>query len=205
MEFNSDLMMYIKELEVKLEEKEKQIALYESVLEKFDSNLKLSIQSTNPSMKNTISQKVITHKLYETVEKNLKAIDDETIRILLEEPHPAINNCSKLLCKALQNDKENHGQLIIMTTSNFCKYLNENGELILGNISTVFDKVCSLVYDRCKPIIIDLCTDTMNQLDDDDVTDGEYAKDNHRYNNIMMFHNQKIKNKMLKEIIPMLK
>jgi hypothetical protein len=199
------LKLYIKELEMKLEARDKVIAVYECMVDKFDSNLKLSIQSNCPSNKNLATQKVITHKLFETVKNNLKLINDDTIINLLEEPHPAINNCSKLLCKALQNDKEHHGQLIIVTTSTFCKYLNDSGELILGNISDIFDKVCALVYERCKPTIIELCNNTFDQLNEDDISENDYTKDNHRYNNIMMLHNQKFKNKMLKEITPMFK
>ena len=201
---NSDeqnYIMYIKELETKLEERDKQLAIYESILEKFDSNLKLSIQSAHPISRNNICHKHITSKLFPTIKCNLKKITEDSIKNMLEEPHPATSHCVKLLVKTLQNETENHGQLILLTTSTFCKYMGDEGDIILGNISTVFDKICSAVYDHCQPTILKLCDKSQG----DDVSDSEYSKDNNRYNNIMMFHNVKFKTKMLKELMPMLK
>jgi hypothetical protein len=205
MDEQHEMMLYIKELETKVEEKDRIIALYENIIEKFDSNLKLSIQSSHPSTRNNNFQKNISRKLFETITNNLKNVSDEIIRSILEEAHPALPHCVKLLVKALQNEKEEHGQLVVVTTSTFCKYMNENGEVALANISTIFDQICSKVYERCKPVIMNLCDSTSDQLNTSYITDTEYNKDNHRYNNIMMFHNTKFKNKMLKEIMPMLR
>lgn len=202
---NQDVMLYIRELETKLEEKVRLIQLYETMLEKFDSNLKLSIQSSHPQARTQALQKTITNKLFETLNKNLASIPDDTIKSMLEETHPATQNCVKLLIKGLQNETEPHNQLIIVTTSTFCKYMNEQEEIVLGNISSLFDQICCKVYDRCKPVITKLCDSTTSLLQNLEVTDSDYAKDNNRYSNIMMFHNIKFKSKMLKEILPMLK
>ena len=198
-----DLLMYIRELETKLEEKEKQLQIYQGILEKFDSNLKLSIQSSQPASKFQSSQKIITSRLYETIEKNLNEISDNIIRSLLEEPHPATAQCVKILVKALQNENNSHGPLLILTTNTFCKYMNKEDEIVLGNINSVFDNICTHVYKRCKPVILDLCFDpattTVNMTDDD------LNKDNYRCENIIMFHNTRYKVKLLKEIMPMIK
>jgi len=202
---NQDVLLYIRELETKLEEKDRLIALYENILERFDSNLKLSIQSSHPQSKVHALQKTITNKLFETLNNNLHKIQDDVIISMLEEAHPATQHCVKLLIKGLQNEVEPHNQLIIVTTSTFCKYMNGQEEIVLGNISSLFDQICSKVYDRCKPVITKLCDSTSDLLDSYEVTTIDYTKDNNRYNNIMMFHNVKFKSKMLKEILPMLK
>jgi hypothetical protein len=200
-----ELLIYIRELETKLEEKEKQLNIYEGILEKFDSNLKLSIQSSQPASKIQSFQKVITSKLFETIEKNLNDVSDETIRSLLEEPHPATAQCVKILVKTLQNENNSHAQLLVATTNTFCKYMNNEEEIVLGNISTVFDNICKKVYNRCKPVIIDLCFDSENQLINSNMSEVELNKDNYRCDNIMMFSNTRFKAKLLKEIMPMIR
>jgi hypothetical protein len=83
--------------------------------------------------------------------------------------------------------------------------MNEDGEIVLGNISAVFDRICASVYERCKPVIIELCKTTSDHLDESNISEAEHKIDNYRYNNIMMFHTVKYKSKMLKEIMPMIK
>ena len=198
-----ELLMYIRELETKLEEKEKQIHIYEGILEKFDSNLKLSIQSSQPASKFQSCQKVITSRLNETIENNLNELSDNVIRSLLEEAHPATAQCVKILVKTLHNENKSHGPLLILTTNTFCKYMNKDDEIVLGNISTVFDNICSKVYNRCKPVILDLCYDPINNSMN--MSEDDLNKDNYRCENIIMFHNTRHKAKLLKEIMPMIK
>lgn len=189
-----------KELETKVLLQEEYIRKLEGQLDRYDTNLKISMQ-TNTTKGQHIASQVFHSKLYDTVQQNLDSLKKDHIQKLLEIPSPAISSIVHLLEKALQGP-HSKGQILKLTTNNFCKYLSDENEVVMDNINIVFDKLCSMVYNKCSSIITEI-TEKLEKSDSYD--ESVHLLDTHRYNNIMTLHESKFKQRLLKEIQPIIK
>lgn len=192
------------ELETKVLMYEQHIKMLESHIERYDTNLKLSIQTPSISSGRSAQQQVqqVFHsKLYETMQLNLDVLTRNNVQTLLENHSPAYASIVHLMEKALQGP-HSQGQLLKLTTSSFCKYLNSDGQIEMDNVSLVFDKMCKMVYEKCKDVVTDL-SKKMELLEE--FNEAEHEKNTNRYNNIMLLQETRSKARILKEITPILK
>ena len=199
-----ELKLRICELETKVQMYEQHIKTLETHIERYDTNLKLSIQTPSSSGKGgaqQLTQQVFHSKLYQTVQQNIDALSRDNMQTLLESPAPAYASMVHFMEKALSGP-HSQGQLIKLTTNSYCKYMNSSGEVEMDNITMVFDKLCGMVYERCKGIVIEL-SEKLEKLEEYD--DSAHEKSSNMYTNIMLLKDTRNKARILKEITPILK
>lgn len=199
-----ELKLRICELNTKVQMYEQHIKTLETHIERYDTNLKLSIQTPSVQGKGAtqqLTQQVFHSKLYQTVQQNIDALSKDNMQTLLESPAPAYVSMVHLMEKALSGP-HSQGQLIKLTTNSYCKYMNSTGEVEMDNITMVFDKLCSMMFDKCKGIVIET-SEKLEKLDEYD--DSAHEKSTNMYTNIMLLNDSRNKARLLKEITPMLK
>tara|TARA_B100001996_G_C18646877_1_gene587759 strand:- start:885 stop:1505 length:621 start_codon:yes stop_codon:yes gene_type:complete len=186
------------ELETKVTMYEQYIRMLESHIDKFDANLKLSIQrpACSSTGKPLHTSFIFNNKLFPTLELNLESLDKAKLQKLLAVHAPSYASIVQILEHAL-NGPHTESPLIKTTTSTFCSYMADSGETKMESLSNVFDKICSIVYNKCQSVIefVDIDCDT-------EFNESEHSNMNNTYNNIMLLHNPKSKAKILKELSP---
>lgn len=188
----------IRELETEVKMYKEYIRMLESHIDKFDANLKLSIQrpacsSTGKPLHTPI---IFNNKLFPTLKLNLESFDKAKLQKLLADHAPSYASIIQILEHVL-NGPHTESPLIKTTTSTFCSYMADSGETKMESLSNVFDKICSIVYDKCQSVIEFLDIDCETDFDE-----AKHSNMNNTYNNIMLLHNPKSKAKILKELSP---
>ena len=200
---NFELRLENCSLQTKVQMQEAQIEMLMNQLSRFDENLKLSIQTP------TMQTKCVTQtnrfsptcKLYETVKKNLDVIDAQKLQSLLEGSSPSYPAVIHIFKMALQGEFS-AGQIIKVSTNSMCEYLNEKGVVEMESTSTVFDEICGLVYQTCSKVFV-----SMNRSleEEDNFDESSNDKLSNVYNNLMLLNEPKGRQKILKDISPILK
>ena len=201
---NFELKLRLKELETLVTMQQKHIELLTSQLNKTDENLKLSIQTPSTTTKCVITQPRFNPqlKLFDTVKKNVDSMSDEKLENLLQAKSPSLPSITHLIKKALQGDSSLDQQLIKSSTNSMCEYLNDKGVLELESSISVFDQIFAITYERCTGVFDKLS----KALESKDVIDESMnEKLSNVYNNLMLLHDFKTKQKVIREIAPLIK
>lgn len=208
---NEELIKENAELNAKVSMYERMINLLESQLQNLqhnldnsNSNLKLSIQTPTVSHSRqniSMNEQSVSKILIHTFKANLQDIKDEKIQSLLEIDSPAHSSLIFIIERGLRGAHTNGEQLIHLSTNRFCKYMNEAGEMTMDTLTTTFDIIADLVYERCSTIVSSLSA----KLEDGEYNEDEHFYDNNRYSNLMMLKDSKQKAKLIREITPLLK
>ena len=203
---NSDiaLQMRICQLETKNEMLEQQIRILENHIEKFDTNLRLSIQNQSmnnryPGQNSSQSKHNFGLKLFDIIELNLKSIDREKIASLLENHAPSFPSVVQIVVNTI-NGPHTTSPILKIVTNSLSAYMNDNGDTIMEQTTTLFDKIFAKVYNRCKDVVLDLndATENTSSYSDDDA-----IKLHNRYENMRLLYDSKVK--ILKELTPLFK
>ena len=200
-----ELRLRLKELETQVKMQEMHIEFLTSHLSRTDENLKLSIQTPSMQTKCVVANQPRFNpqlKLYETVRMNLEALSDEKLENLLQAKAPSLPSIIYLLKTALQGEYSNDQQILKVTTNSMCEYLNEKGIVELESSMTVFDNIYTLIYARCTEIFAKLSKEIENSEQIDETMNDKLTS---VYNNSLLLHDHKIKQKVFREITPLIK
>ena len=200
-----ELRLRLKELETQVKMQEMHIEFLTSHLSRTDENLKLSIQTPSMQTKCVVANQPRFNpqlKLYETVRMNLEAVSDEKLENLLQAKAPSLPSIIYLLKTALQGEYSNDQQILKVTTNSMCEYLNEKGVVELESSMSVFDNIYTLIYTRCTEIFAKLSKEIENSEQIDETMNDKLTS---VYNNSLLLHDHKIKQKVFREITPIIK
>ena len=200
-----ELRLRLKELETQVKMQEMHIEFLTSHLSRTDENLKLSIQTPSMQTKCVVANQPRFNpqlKLYETVRKNLEALTDEKLENLLQAKAPSLPSIIYLLKTALQGEYSNDQQILKVTTNSMCEYLNEKGVVELESSMSVFDNIYTMIYTRCTEIFAKLSKEIEESEQIDETMNDKLTS---VYNNSLLLHDHKIKQKVFREISPIIK
>ena len=200
-----ELRLRLKELETQVKMQEMHIEFLTSHLSRTDENLKLSIQTPSMQTKCVVANQPRFNpqlKLYETVRKNLEALTDEKLENLLQAKAPSLPSIIYLLKTALQGEYSNDQQILKVTTNSMCEYLNEKGVVELESSLSVFDNIFTMIYTRCTEIFAKLSKEIEESEQIDETMNDKLTS---VYNNSLLLHDHKIKQKVFREISPIIK
>ena len=197
MESVSDLKLKMCELETKVQMYEVYIRRLESQLDRYDTNLKMSMSSGSQVRGGGSSMPAectITCSLYETFSQNLDTLSKDKVTELLYAQHPAYASIAHIFDTGLRGP-HTQGQLVKRTTNVYCKYMDDSCTLVTASTALVFDKLSSIVFERYKFAAMESTEEYDESL---------YQNSTNAYNNLMILHDAKSKSRILKEIAPLI-
>ena len=202
-----ELLVKVKELEMKCAMQELHIKMLETQIERFDSNLRLSIQTPAGQGGRCVPQQVqyvFQSKLFETIQLNIDSFSQERVNGLLASSPPSIHAVVKIVNIALDGP-HTRGKLIKLNSTmgaTYCSYLGDTGETQMDNINIVFSRIFAMVYDKCKEITA-VVSDSLENSES--YMEEEHTRFKCMYDNSMLLQEQKSRTRILKELMPLIK
>lgn len=141
--------------------------------------------------------------IQEYINENLKQIEKQKIFEYLEANELGLVS---LVEHAVAPDKQNL-QFQIQNSTHI-KYKNENNEIMNETIHDFSNKVCIVIHDYCKPIIMeanDNIEENINNEDDDTILDALCQKNMTRVKNLQCFKFPETQVRLLKKVFSGLK
>ena len=196
------------EYKIKYEMLERVLGIMEKMNDRYHEymimNYEVQMKNNGKQDKN-IGTNITTETIIiqEYIIENLKHIEKQKIFEYLEANELGLVS---LIEHALVPDKQN----LQFQTQNatHIKYKNENNEIVTETIHDFSNKVCVVIHDYCKPIIMEAngnIETNINNEDDDTILDAMCQKNMTRVKNLQCFKFPDTQMRLLKKVFSGLK
>ena len=185
-------MSEVEYLKLKVQLLEEQVEFYKNELGKYDGYVKLALNkaSSQSSSNKKVGEPVLENmiSLSESMEKNLKKMNDEKIKETFEivsKTNASIIDCLKLMVE---------GATIIYVKRNSIIKYRESDKIVTTTMTEFSQLICDVLHKKCAPVIRKL---NENVLDDE----NEHQLDINRCKNLRILMDRKLQLDMTERLI----
>jgi len=193
-------------LNLKIEHLEEQNKFLQEQLAKYDTYVMMSLgnHSTKGPSSNNVQIVEKMEPLMPHIEKNLDTLNSSSIKDLLNISSKYHDTMVNLLKYALTGEKSKC-PVVLSNRDSIVKYQDADQQKTI-NVVEFADIVCTMVYNKCLPIVRTL-NEEQNDLTytNDTQMDKEHTLDNNRINNLNLLRNKSNQIDLLKRVVPFIK